>query len=57
MKQLEYEAYEPMALKEIHKICSQIREKWKVENIAIVHRTGYALNIVLESVNIRESIF
>jgi len=40
VKQLEYEAYEPMAVKEIQKICKQIREKWNVEHLAIVHRIG-----------------
>jgi molybdopterin synthase catalytic subunit len=37
---LEYEAYEPMAVAEIRKICGQIREKWNVEHIAIYHRLG-----------------
>ncbi|XP_077989221.1 molybdopterin synthase catalytic subunit-like [Glandiceps talaboti] len=37
---LEYEAYKPMAEKEILKICQQIRVKWDVENIAVVHRIG-----------------
>ena len=38
---LEYEAYESMALKEILKICNQIRQKWKgVRNIAVHHRIG-----------------
>lgn len=35
---LEYEAYEPMAIAEIKKICVQLREKWQVENIGVVHR-------------------
>ena len=38
--QLEYEAYIPMALKQLEQICSAIREKWPVCKIAIVHRTG-----------------
>ncbi|XP_071447324.1 molybdopterin synthase catalytic subunit-like isoform X1 [Hetaerina americana] len=37
---LEYEAYEPMAVKSIKKICEDIRSKWKVENIAVYHRMG-----------------
>ena len=38
---LEYEAYETMALKEMEKICQEIREKWpNVKHIAIVHRLG-----------------
>lgn len=36
---LEYEAYENMALKALEEICREIREKWaEVENIAISHR-------------------
>ncbi|HEY4765577.1 MAG TPA: molybdenum cofactor biosynthesis protein MoaE [Candidatus Sulfotelmatobacter sp.] len=37
---LEYEAYEPMALAKITEIGAQIREKFKVSRIAIVHRLG-----------------
>lgn len=37
---LEYEAYEPMAKKELLKICDQIRHKWSVQHIVIVHRVG-----------------
>jgi MoaE-MoaD fusion protein len=37
---LEYEAYEPMALAKIAEIGAQIREKFKVSRIAIVHRLG-----------------
>lgn len=35
---LEYEAFVPMAEKELKKICRVIREKWKVEHIAFHHR-------------------
>ncbi|XP_069695783.1 molybdopterin synthase catalytic subunit isoform X2 [Periplaneta americana] len=38
--QLEYEAYEPMAVKSMKKLCDDIRAKWKVENIAMFHRLG-----------------
>ena len=41
---LEYEAYEPMALAKITEIGAQIREKFTVSRIAIVHRLG-RLNI------------
>jgi molybdopterin converting factor subunit 1 len=41
---LEYEAYEQMALAKITEIGAQIREKFKVSRIAIVHRLG-RLNI------------
>lgn len=37
---MEYEAYEPMALKEMNNICSKIRSQWKVHHIAIYHRLG-----------------
>jgi len=37
---LEYEAFSPMAEKELKKVCLGIRDKWKVENIAIYHRLG-----------------
>jgi len=37
---LEYEAYIPMATKEMQKICNEIRSRWKVIKIAMVHRIG-----------------
>ncbi|XP_064610032.1 molybdopterin synthase catalytic subunit-like [Liolophura sinensis] len=37
---LEYECYAPMAEQEMLKICRQIRNKWDVENIVILHRIG-----------------
>ena len=37
---LEYESYESMAQKEIHKIASEAMERWPVRRIAIHHRTG-----------------
>ena len=37
---LEFEAYEPMALKEMHKIGKQAFEKWPVQKLLIHHRTG-----------------
>ncbi|XP_074650049.1 molybdopterin synthase catalytic subunit-like [Tubulanus polymorphus] len=39
--QLEYEAYSPMALKEMNKICQEIRAKWpSIKHIALYHRIG-----------------
>jgi len=35
-----YEAYEPMALKEMEKLGQQAREQFEVSNIGIVHRLG-----------------
>ncbi|XP_076757008.1 molybdopterin synthase catalytic subunit-like isoform X1 [Xylocopa sonorina] len=37
---LEYEAYEPMALKEMKNICSKMRSQWNVHHIAMYHRLG-----------------
>ncbi len=37
---LEYEAYEPMALRELQAITDRMREQWPVEKAAIVHRLG-----------------
>lgn len=37
--ELEYEAYEPMALKVMEELCNEIRQKWnQIKNIAIYHR-------------------
>jgi len=37
---LEFEAYEPMALKEIEKILAQAAEKWPIQKALVHHRTG-----------------
>jgi molybdopterin synthase catalytic subunit len=37
---LEYEAYQPMALKELEKIIILAKEKFEIENVGIVHRLG-----------------
>ena len=37
---LEYEAYRPMAAQKLEEIGAEIRERWEVEHIAIVHRLG-----------------
>jgi molybdopterin synthase catalytic subunit len=37
---LEFEAYEPMALKEMNKIAEQAFAKWPVQKLLIHHRTG-----------------
>jgi molybdopterin synthase catalytic subunit len=42
--QLEFEAYEKMAVKEMNKIVAEIMQKFPVQKIAIHHRTG-TLNI------------
>ncbi|CAD6994751.1 unnamed protein product [Ceratitis capitata] len=41
VQSLEYEAYEPMAKKELKNICMEMRSLWKdIVNIAIYHRLG-----------------
>lgn len=37
---LEFEAYEPMAVKEMNKIALDVFNKWPVQKILIHHRTG-----------------
>lgn len=37
---LEYEAYEPMALKTMNQIEQEARSKWQLHKVAIVHRIG-----------------
>lgn len=37
---LEFECYEKMALKEMHKIANDALEKWPVQKLLIHHRTG-----------------
>lgn len=40
VRYLEYEAYEPMALKEIEKIADQAMEKWPLHKVGVIHRLG-----------------
>lgn len=37
---LEYEAYEPMALKEMEKLLGSAREQFEISSVGIVHRLG-----------------
>ncbi|MDQ3750100.1 MAG: molybdenum cofactor biosynthesis protein MoaE [Acidobacteriota bacterium] len=37
---LEYECYEPMALREIKKLIGQAHEQFEIANVGIVHRLG-----------------
>ena len=37
---LEYEAYRPMADKKLEEIGAEIRGRWEVEHVSIVHRLG-----------------
>lgn len=40
-KYLEYEAYEPMALLKMREIGQQLRQKYAIDRLAIVHRLGH----------------
>ncbi|CAB3981281.1 molybdopterin synthase catalytic subunit-like [Paramuricea clavata] len=59
---LEYEAYVPMAEKELAKICRDIRKKWNVVKIAIIHRIGLvpiseaSVVIAISSVHRKDSL-
>jgi len=37
---LDYEAYESMALAKMREIAAQLREKYRIHRVAIVHRLG-----------------
>lgn len=37
---LEYEAYEPMAIKEMEKLVTAAHEQFEISNVGIVHRLG-----------------
>ena len=38
---LEYEAYREMALRKLGQVADEVREKWAIDDIAIVHRVGH----------------
>jgi len=40
VRYLLYEAYPPMAIKEMEAIEREVRQKWQIEKIAITHRVG-----------------
>ena len=40
VKSLDYEAYDPMAKKEIRKIIDQAKSKWPVLKAVVIHRKG-----------------
>src|SRR4051795_11174954 len=37
---LDYEAYEQMALGQLHQLADQARQRWPIVKLAILHRTG-----------------
>lgn len=40
VRYLEYEAYREMAIPKMREIADEIRQKWKVDEIAMIHRIG-----------------
>ena len=40
VKHLIYEAYAPMAVKQMRVIVDEIYEKWKLDHVAMIHRIG-----------------
>lgn len=40
VKQLSYEAYGKMALKELRKISDLMKSKWPIANVVLIHRIG-----------------
>lgn len=40
VRSLNYEAHETMALREVEKIVAAAKERWKVDEITVVHRLG-----------------
>jgi len=59
---LEYEAYKPMAEKELQKICEKVRSNWDVKHIAMYHKIGLvpigeaSVIIAISSVHRSESL-
>ena len=41
VEKLFYESYEEMAKNEIAQIISTIKDKWSIDNVEVIHRTGY----------------
>jgi MoaE-MoaD fusion protein len=38
---LEYEAYREMAVRKLQQVAEEVREKWTIDDIAMVHRVGH----------------
>lgn len=41
VRYLEYEAYREMAIPKMRELADEIRQKWKVDEIAMMHRIGH----------------
>ena len=57
-----YEAYPPMAIKEMNRLEAEVRQRWEIEAIAIAHRIGRleigeaSVGIAVSSAHRREAI-
>ncbi len=40
VRALQYEAYQPMALRSFERIAEEVKERWGVQHLAIIHRVG-----------------
>ncbi|MFN4182846.1 MAG: molybdenum cofactor biosynthesis protein MoaE [bacterium] len=40
VERIDYEAYEPLALRQLEVIARQLEEKWGIQRVALVHRLG-----------------
>ena len=60
--QLEYEAYQPMAEREMLAICQRMRDRWPLRHVAIAHRIGVvpigesSVEIAVSSCHRREAL-
>ena len=59
---LEYEAYQPMAERELLAICKRMRDRWPLRHVAIAHRIGLvpigesSVEIAVSSAHRREAL-
>lgn len=62
VRYLLYEAYPPMAVKEMERVEAEVRQRWEVEAVAITHRIGRleigeaSVAIAVSSAHRREAI-
>lgn len=59
---MQYEAYQPMAEREMLAICQRMRERWPLRHVAIAHRIGVvpigeaSVEIAVSSAHRREAL-
>ena len=58
---LEYSAYEDMATKKLCELCTEVKHRWSIDDVAIIHRLGHvdigeiSLLVALSTPHRRES--